>query len=393
MTLPQQLTPRHFLLLLAMSLMIIVTLFLTSTKKPAGLRAPNISVVELSEVRRGELLPALHLSGRLQPRLAASLSAEVAGAVVARSAEPGQQVDAGTLLLRLDEGDYRDALTRAEAQLEQERAAIARDRRLLALARQNRELSAREVKRLERLGTESLTSVSRLDEARQRLLQLEGEQARLDYSVSTAASRLSLHRAELARAERDLARTRITAPFAGTVNELLADVGDRIAKNQQLASLVALDELDLYAEIPGDAQTALSLGQSLNVLVGGEAREGTLISLQREPDRNTHTLALRIRLPGAGLLPGALAETSLPLRPLHDVLLVPVSALLREDGKAYLFVEQGGRLARHEVQSGIRDGESIVILSGVEAGQRIVARDVAALSDGQQVKARQASSE
>jgi RND family efflux transporter MFP subunit len=338
-------------------------------------------------------LPALHLSGRLQPRLAASLSAEVAGAVVARSAEPGQRVDAGALLLRLEEGDYRDALTRAEAQLEQERAAIARDRRLLALARQNRDLSAREVKRLERLGTESLTSVSRLDEARQRLLQLEGEQARLDYSVSTAASRLSLRRAELARAERDLARTRITAPFAGTVNELLADVGDRIAKNQQLASLVALDELDLYAEIPGDAQTALSLGQSLNVQVGGEAREGTLISLQREPDRNTHTLALRIRLPGTGLLPGALAETSLPLRPLHDVLLVPVSALLREDGKAYPFVEQGGRLARHEVQSGIRDGESIVILSGVEAGQRIVARDVAALSDGQQVKARQASSE
>ncbi len=393
MTLPQQLTLRHFLLLLAMSLMIIAALFLTSPKKPAALRAPNISTVVVSEVGKGELLPTLHLSGRLQPRLAASLSAEVAGAVVERAAEPGQQVDAGALLLRLEEGDYRDALTRAEAQLEQERAAVARDRRLLKLARQNRELSAREVKRLERLGSESLASVSRLDEARQRLLQLEGEQARLDYAVSTADSRLSLRRAELARAERDLERTRITAPFAGTVNEVLADVGEHIAKNQPLASVVALDELDLYAEIPGDAQTALNLGQSLNIQVAGERREGSLISLQREPDRNTHTLALRIRIPGTGLMPGALAEASLPLRPLHDVLLVPVSALLREDGKAYLFVEQGGKLARHEVQSGIRDGDTIVILSGVEAGQRIVARDVAALSDGQQVKTIPAQSE
>jgi multidrug efflux system membrane fusion protein len=114
-------------------------------------------------------------------------------------------------------------------------------------------------------------------------------------------------------------------------------------------------------------------------------REGRLVSLQREPERATHTRALRIRLAGEGLIPGALAETQLPLRPLSNALLVPVAALLREDGKAYLFVEQGGRLARRPVDTGQRDGDAIVITAGVTAGERIVARDVAALSDGQQV--------
>jgi hypothetical protein len=68
------------------------------------------------------------------------------------------------------------------------------------------------------------------------------------------------------------------------------------------------------------------------------------------------------------------------------VLRVPVAALLREDGKAYLFVDQGGRLARREVQTGGRDGDAVIIRSGVAAGERVVARDVAALSDGQQVR-------
>ena len=96
-------------------------------------------------------------------------------------------------------------------------------------------------------------------------------------------------------------------------------------------------------------------------------------------------IRLRIRLPGEGLMPGALAEVELPLRPLEAVLLAPVSALLREDGRAYLFVERGGTLQRREVAAGPRHGAQVVIHDGVEAGERIVLRDVAALSDGQAV--------
>lgn len=382
MTLPPKLTPRHFLLLLAITLLIFIALIASRPEKAGTLRAAIIPSVVVVQVRHSDLRPQLKVSGRLQPRLAATLSAEVAGRVVERAAEPGQEVAAGALLLRLEEGDYRDALTRAESQLAQERAAVVRDRRLLELARKNRELQAKEVTRL---ATESISSQSRRDEARQRLLQLEGEEARLDYAVATTTSRVALRLAELARAERDLERCRITAPFAGTLNALLADVGDRITVNRELATLVALDELDLYAELPGDSRTALSLGESLAVAVAGEERMGRVISLQREPDRKTHTLALRIRISGEGLIPGALADTQLPLQPLNHALLVPVAALLREDGKAYLFVEKEGKLSRRRVETGVRDGDAIVVLSGVEAGEQIVARDVASLSDGQTV--------
>ncbi|MCW8919443.1 MAG: efflux RND transporter periplasmic adaptor subunit [Gammaproteobacteria bacterium] len=386
MILPPTLTPRHFLLLLALGAALISLVIISRPQKVAPLRPPIIPAVVVVEVRQGEVRPTLQLHGRLQPRRSATLAAEVAGRLVARQAEPGQRVVAGTLLLQQEEGDYRDALTRAEAQLEQEREAVARDRRLLALARQGRELQAQELARQERLGSESLSSVSRRDEVARQLLQLQAEEARLDYAVATAPSRLALRAAEQESARRNLARCRIVAPFEGTVNAVLVEEGDRLAPNQPLLSLIDLEEMDFYAELPGDVQSDLTLGQELAVEIDGVARMGELVSLQREPERTTHTLALRVRLAGEGLSPAALATTVVPLRPLADVLLVPVAALLREDGKAYLFVEQGGRLARREVQTGGRDGDAVIVGAGVAAGERVVARDVAALSEGQQVR-------
>jgi RND family efflux transporter MFP subunit len=390
MTLPDTLTPRHFLLLLVLGAVLIFLIILFRPQQEVAVRPPVIAAVVVAEVRQGEVRPTLQLHGRLQPRRSATLAAEVAGLLVARHAEPGQRVVAGTLLLQQEEGDYRDALTRAEAQLEQEREAVARDRRLLALARQGRELQAQELARQERLGNESLSSVSRRDEVARQLLQLQAEEARLDYAVVTAPSRLALRTAEQESARRNLARCRIVAPFDGTINAVLVEQGDRLAPNQPLLSLLDLNEMDFYAELPGDVQSDLALGQTIAVEIDGEidgvVRTGELVSLQREPERATHTLALRVRLAGEGLIPAALATMAVPLRPLRDVLRVPVAALLREDGKAYLFVDQGGRLARREVQTGGRDGDAVIIRSGVAAGERVVARDVAALSDGQQVR-------
>lgn len=382
MTLPDKLSSRHYLLLVGGTLLILFLIILTRPDKSAQLREPVTPVVKVVELALSNVTPSLNLNGRIQPRLSATLSAEVSGRVVQRLVEAGERVVAGTPLLQLEEGDYRDALARAEAQLQQERAAIERDRRLLELAVENRQLQVKEVARLRK----SQASVSRADEARQRLLQLQAEEARLDYSVNTATARLALRRAEFDRAQRDLERCRVLAPFSGTVNEVLVDVGDRIALNQKLLSLLALDALDFYAEMPGDVQTGLQLGEEVSVVVEGHTYPGRVVALQSEPDRRTHTRALRVRLTETELNSGALAHAQIPLRALQNVILAPVAGLLREDGKAYLFVEQGGQLSRRLVETGLRQGENMVILSGVEAGERIVARDVSALSDGQKVK-------
>ena len=77
---------------------------------------------------------------------------------------------------------------------------------------------------------------------------------------------------------------------------------------------------------------------------------------------------------------------ALPLRPAKDALVVPTSALLREEGGQYLFLVNDGRLERRQVVAGLRIGSRQAIREGVTAGETVVARDVEVLSDDLEVE-------
>jgi len=94
---------------------------------------------------------------------------------------------------------------------------------------------------------------------------------------------------------------------------------------------------------------------------------------------------VRIRIPAHGLVPGLLARAELPVAPHPGALVVPVSAVLQEDGTARVFVIHGDTLERRSVELGLRSGDLQIITAGLKEGETIAARDVAALSDGQRV--------
>ena len=83
---------------------------------------------------------------------------------------------------------------------------------------------------------------------------------------------------------------------------------------------------------------------------------------------------------------GQVAEASLPLQPLQQVAAVPSTAVLYDEGRAYLFRVNSDTLELVEVRLGPRVGELQVVEQGIKAADRIVTRDVAALSHGQKVQ-------
>lgn len=371
---------------LGVSALIIGLLLLTAPEnKP---EAQPLAAVKVSPVivRTTNIQPEVLVTGRLQPANRALLRFETSGQLAQRLVEPGQLVETGTVLLRLDDADARDSLIEASARLDMEKAAVKRDRRLLEIAVKDVLLQQQEVTRLQQLGSESLVSVSRRDQAKQKLLQLQASEAQLRYSVNTATARLDSSRAAQARATRHLARTSLSAPFMGTVNIVNVEVGDYITPSAISVELVDLDNIDLYMEVDGSTAAALSLQQTVSLQVNGEAQTGVLIAIRSDPDPETFTHAVRIRLDNKGLLPGTLGTVQLPLQMQSSALVVPVSSVLQEDGRNYVFVINKNKLERREVQTGTRDKDRIVIESGLQDGVKIVARDIAALSDGQKVE-------
>ncbi len=365
---------------------VVILLVLTAPDSEPELEESIVPAVQVAMVGLHDLLPTETVSGRLQPARKAALHFELAGQVSERPVEPGQAVGQGAPLLQLASGDYEDALAEAGAMLSQEKRNIQRDRELLALSRNNYTLQKNDLDRLLKLGEDSLVSKSRLDETRIKLIQLESEVARLKSSVATAESRIALKQAARNRAARNLERTQLPAPFAGTVNAVNAQVGDYVTPSQVMVDLIDAASLDLYAEVRGSVAQSLKQGQAITVEVDGMALQGTLIALQMDPSPDTFTHALRVRIDGDSARPGQVARVRLPLQQRRRVTAVPSTAVLFDEGRAFVFRLDGDSLQQVPVITGERVDGLQVVLQGLDENDRVVSRDVSALSNGQRVQ-------
>ncbi len=379
-------TPRKLWLGLAVALIGSVAMLFATKPEPQAALLEQWSVqVNLATVKQTNVIPVERVVGRLKPARRAVLSFEAQGRVVERLVEPGARIEEGQVLARLASGDAQDRVHEADAQYQLEREAIRRDRELLKLAERNTLLQRSEVDRLSKLKAESLASKSQLDTARQALIQLQADEARLRHSVRTSTARLALRETQLSQAKRDLERTHLTAPFMGVVNSVEVEVGDYVMLDQPIAEIVDLESLELYAEVRGISVDALEPNQTLRVTIEGETIVGQLRALQYDPDPNTFTHALRIRLYDHRARPGMLASVELPRAPIIDALTVPVSAIASAYGKTFVLRYSDGVLRREPVTLGPRVGDAQVVLQGLNSGDRVVARDLAGLNDGQRV--------
>jgi RND family efflux transporter MFP subunit len=365
---------------------VVILLVLTAPDSEPELEESVVPAVQVVMVGLHDLLPTETVSGRLEPARKAALHFELAGQVSERPVEPGQAVAQGAPLLQLASGDYEDALAEAEAMLAQEKRNIQRDRELLALSRNNYTLQKNDLDRLLKLGEDSLVSKSRLDETRIKLIQLESEVARLKSSVATAESRIALKQAARNRAARNLERTQLPAPFAGTVNAVNAQIGDYVTPSQIIVDLIDAASLDLYAEVRGSVAQSLNQGQAITVEVDGTEFPGTLIALQMDPSPDTFTHALRVRIDGQRARPGQVAQVRLPLQQRRRVTAVPSTAILFDEGQAFVFRLDEDLLEQVPVTTGERVDGLQVVLQGLDERDRVVSRDVSALSNGQRVQ-------
>ncbi len=374
---------RRVLVLLALVVATVLLLVIQPDEEPM-LRVLAPSPVLVSRAIRIDLQPTATVSGHLRPVRRAWLRFEVEGRVAERNIEPGQRVEQGQVLLVLGAEDYRDTVIQAQAEVGQAEAGLQRDRRLLKHAEHSRQLQQEEVARLNSLGERSLASKTRLGDSDALLAQRQSEEARLESSVAVAPQRVAARKAALSRAERSLDRTQLRAPFPGRINRVELGLGDYAIRNQQAVEIIS-DELDFYTQIRGPLARALQIGQAAQVEIQGAAYTATIISIQPDPDPETFTHAIYLRMPAEEVRSGAVAVARLPQASLADALVVPATSVLMDNGQAYLFRVHDQVLERVPVELGLRVEQQQVIVSGLATGDSVVVRDVAALADGQAV--------
>ncbi len=384
---PKNLNRKGSLLLL---LLIPVAIFLLVSTKPANVQPLKQSIpiqVVTTHVQRQDLQPKITVAGKIQSQKNVLMRAEIGGYILERYFESGVVVQENDLFLQIDAGDLDDKLQQVNAKIEQEHAMVKRDQRLLELAKRNLKLQQNEVTRIQRLGDKALSSASQLGSANQQLIQLQAEEARLQFSVDSANSRINQLEAELNQINRKIESSKVKAPFAGVINKYLVDVGDYVIPNQNLAEIVS-QKLEMSGTFSASIEDALTIGQELTLYVSGKTYTGQLESLQFEPDAKTNTRQFKIRVNDVQLRPGDIASVDIPLTQQINALVVPVTAVLHDNGSQYLFTLIDDTIHKVAVELGRRSGSLQIINSGVNANAIIVARDVAALSDEQKVRSK-----
>lgn len=312
------------------------------------------------------------------------IRARIQGIIDARHFEEGGLVREGDLLYSIDPAPYEADLRIAEANLEQKRARL--------------ELAKRETERLRQLVEEQIISQSEFD--------------REEAGLIEARAALQLARAEVDKAELELSYTEIRAPFTGLIEETYKETGSLVDEgaNSLLTEVLRMDPLDVHFRMSEsqfrEINQALKTGELR--LIGGDephieltlvdgvpyAMRGTINFLNPSIDRQTGTVGYRAQIDNAEgeLKPGQFVEVELTGFERPATITVPQEAVSQSTAGAYVYVLDGDDTAEmRKVELGDWSGADWIVISGLEAGERIITRGLGRVRAGQPVNATAAS--
>ena len=321
-----------------------VMLFVFQPEPEANINRPIPIVVNTAKLKMEDIAPRVEYTGRLEPSKKAELKFEINGRLAKKLVEPGSKVKSGDTLLILEEYYIFE--------------------KLYKLALRNYELQTKEVERMAILDKKSLLSKSQYDKTIQKQIELESF---------------------MYRSKQDFQKTFLKAKFSGVINQINIDEGDTVSPNMVIANLIDNSSLDLYVEVRGNVIKGLKLGMNITVSSKEVISEGELIAFQTSPNLETYTHLLRIRIKDEGLRAGMMATAKFVLPEINNSFGVPVSSVLNDDGKKFIFIVQSRKLRKIEINL-ITRFEGIYVISGnIKENDIIVIKDVSSLSEDQNV--------
>ncbi|MEW6207273.1 MAG: efflux RND transporter periplasmic adaptor subunit [Acidobacteriota bacterium] len=335
------------------------------------------------------------------PNSEAIIGSKTDGRATSAFVEPGQNIKAGQTLIIIDSpqvADLRGQLIEAEARLklaEQNRARMEKieNRASLIQSKNRLDLAASSLERKRRLAELGAASGREVAEA-----EVEYKNAKAEYEYLSgiqftreqqqAESEVEQSRAVVARLTSSLAalgadRTgkggliNITSPISGTIIDRHVSIGQAVTAGAELMTVMNLSSVIIEAQLPESLALRVEKGQRLVARLAGltdRSFEGRIESVGNSVDKEKRTVAVRARITNAAaILKHEMAvEARIVTGASREGLLVPLSAIVDDEGLKVVYVREGERCERRVVTVGIINHQWAEILSGIEEGEEVV---------------------
>ncbi|WP_161787595.1 efflux RND transporter periplasmic adaptor subunit [Pseudohaliea rubra] len=291
----------------------------------------------------------LTFNGTLVADKAIDLKSELRGKIERIAFTDGQLVEAGDLIVTIESGELVAELESVREQL--------------SLAETNAE-------RLQSLFERGSVTASERDDA---------------------VSQREVFRAEARRLAVRLKKTRINAPFAGTLGLRAVSPGDLIEADTLITTLQTVADLKVDFSVPERYRALLNPGTPVSLRVAGYDApfSARVRAVSPRVDLATRTVTVRadVANPERKLLPGNYARVQLVSRN-PEALLVPSIAVLQSLEAISVFTVENGVAVRREVKTGGRSAAQVEILQGLEPGDEVITAGIQGVRDGQTVNVR-----
>ncbi len=371
--------------LVVLAAAVLIAAVLIASRPEVATRAPETvaPLVRYETVTPVRMQAHVRSQGTVTPRTQTVLVAEVAGRVIeiSPSMVAGGFFESRDVLLRLDPRDYELAVISARAQIAQAEARLRIELEEAAVARREWDM----------LGQSGEPSPLVLREPQ----------------LAEARAALDAARAALERAERDLDRTIIRAPFAGRVRDRQVDAGQVVAPGNNLATLFAVDVAEIRLPVPDRELQFLDLppgfrrGESgppvtIRAQFAGQSLQwqGHIVRTEGEIDPQSRMVYLvaEVRDPygreqedaTVPLASGMFVHADIQGRVFEDVFVLPRNVL--RDENQVLIIDDENRLRFRQVQVLRTDRNEVVISGGLRAGERICISPLDVVIDGMLVR-------
>ena len=320
----------------------------TAKKEAIRQDIPATRVMTLKVLPR-RLEDTIKLPGYVEPAEDLWVASEVPGLVVQILVKEGDRVKQGQVMAQIDDRDYRSRLARIEA---------------------NHQLAKLEYDRILSLDKKKITAANRLDEIEARLKDVAAQRDEAGLALS---------------------RTRILAPIAGQVNEIIAKQGGFMGVGDPVAQILRLSEVKVAVGIPeSDVASFFKLKEAAVVIDALEKRQvvGKKVFLSSQPRNLARLFDLELEIPNSDgrILPGMFARVEL-IRAVYDqALVIPLYAVINQGNEQFVFIDRNGFAKKILVEVGRLVDWQVHITSGLSAKDNVVVVGHRLLNDGQAIE-------
>lgn len=365
-----------------------------TTDAAAATQVQNLPAIVVTAAETREVIDRVIATGSVQAVEEVYVTPLVDGlSIRTLAADVGDTIAADGTLATLNDDALVLEKSQTEASLAKAKAALAQIKAQLVEAKANSDEALRVRERAQKLVKSGSQSQAAADQA---LAAADAALARVnsaEQAIAVSEADITVAQSQIDDIDLRLARTAVKSPVAGVVSVRTAKIG-AIASGgaSPLFTVIRDGEIELKADVSEDGILKLALGQKATVtLAGGAAKlTGTirLIEPTLNPDSRLGRVYIRFDEPGKARA-GMFASAEIVVEQREGVVL-PLSAITTADGKTVARKVEDGVVKLVPVETGIQDGQVIEIVSGLAAGDEVVAKAGAYVRDGDRVNPVQA---